>query len=134
MHSAKPWLVRDAVAEVKPNRNASWVTRPPSREKREIPKPAPSVSYNGSLRLRSRNREKRVWCFTQPQARAQIQPFGGGVRDIVPAPSGIRAVGDGAVRPLFERTRFTDAGVPGCEAVGEPTEPKGVTGFIGVHS
>jgi hypothetical protein len=48
----------------------------------------------------------------------------------VPAPSGIRAVGDGAVRSLFDRTRFKEAGVPGCEAVGEPTDVVGVMGFI----
>lgn len=52
--------------------------------------------------------------------RAQIQPFGGGLLDIVPAPSGIRAVGLGAAR----------AGVPGSDAVGEPTDVTGVTGFM----
>ena len=52
---------------------------------------------------------------------AQIQPLGGGLRDIVPAPSGIRAVGDGACR----------AGVAGSEAVvGEARDTAGVTGFM----
>lgn len=55
-----------------------------------------------------------------------------GVRCIVPAPSGIRAVGDGAAWPLFVRVRLlTDAGVPGCDdVVGEPTAVTGVTGFM----
>ena len=62
----------------------------------------------------------------------QIQPLGRGVRDIVPAPSGMRAVGDGDARPLFDRARLaTDTGVAGCDAVvGEPTDATGVTGFI----
>jgi hypothetical protein len=51
----------------------------------------------------------------------QIQPLGGGLLDIVPAPSGIRAVGDGACRPL---------GVAGADVVmGEARDPAGVTGF-----
>lgn len=49
--------------------------------------------------------------------RFQIQPFGGGLRDMVPAPNGIRAVGDGA--------RREEAGV-----VGEATDPVGVMGFM----
>jgi hypothetical protein len=31
-----------------------------------------------------------------PTMEPQIQPLGGGLRDMVPAPRGIRAVGDGA--------------------------------------
>jgi hypothetical protein len=51
--------------------------------------------------------------------------LGGGLRDIVPAPRGIRAVGDGACRLLIED------GVPGTEAdVGEATDPIGVIGFM----
>lgn len=42
----------------------------------------------------------------------------------------MRAVGLGAALPLFERVRVIEAGVPGIEAVGEPTEVTGVTGFM----
>jgi len=63
----------------------------------------------------------------------QIQPLGGGLRCMVPEPSGIRAVGDGALLPpLCVRVRgLADEGVLGCDAVvGEPTEVTGVTGFM----
>ena len=53
------------------------------------------------------------------------------MREIVPAPSGIRAVGDGdaAERPLLERTMVIWTGVGGAgEAGGEATI--GDTGFI----
>lgn len=63
-----------------------------------------------------------------------IQPLGGGLRAIVPAPSGILAVGDGAVGDLVSSDRAGDSRpelvVPGVDGeVGELTEA-GDTGFI----
>jgi hypothetical protein len=59
------------------------------------------------------------------------QPCGGGVREIVPAPSGIRAVGDGdaAERPLLERTTVSWTGVGGAGETGRE-DAIGDTGFI----
>ena len=78
-----------------------------------------------------------VWCFMRGASvrrNAQIQPLGGGLRDIVPAPRGIRAVGDGAVwPPLFDRARLLvdNDGVPDWDAVlDEATALTGETGFI----
>jgi hypothetical protein len=74
-------------------------------------------------------------CFIQRSGRnTQIQPLvGEPPRCIVPAPSGIRAVGDGAaLLPLSVRVSgLADPGVLGSDAVvGEPTDVVGVTGFI----
>lgn len=64
----------------------------------------------------------------------QIQPLvGEAPRCIVPAPSGMRAVGDGAaLLPLIVRvSRLADPGVLGSDAVvGEPADEVGVMGFI----
>jgi hypothetical protein len=106
-------------------------SRNQAKEKQESSENMHLPQFNRTRRLRCRYRSsdrkekkapRRVSC-RQPQA--QIQPFGGGFRDIVPAPSGMRAVGDGAARLVIE------PGVPGCDAVvGEPTDATGVTGFI----
>jgi hypothetical protein len=50
-----------------------------------------------------------------PTMKPQIQPLGGGLRDMVPAPRGIRAVGDGAWRE---------------DSVGDATALVGVMGFM----
>lgn len=60
----------------------------------------------------------------------QIQPFRGGLRDIVPAPRGMRAVGEGAALSLLRRFVDVDTGVCGEGGVDEATEVTGVTGFM----
>lgn len=75
--------------------------------------------------------------------RVYSQPPGGGLRLIVPWPSGMRAVGLGlaADLPLFERSRAAARGVDGRDVAGSDvgevvvgdvaaTEAEGVTGFM----
>lgn len=95
----------------------------------ETPEPKRKVKYRTAAFAQSGLIIEIVQLF-RIQPEAQIQPFGGGLRDMVPAPSGIRAEGDGAARPLLDRASVTEAGVPGTDVVGEPTEPTGVTGFM----
>lgn len=84
-----------------------------------------------------------VYVPQAPVRRNYSQPLGGGLRLMVPCPSGMRAVGLGlaADLPLLERMRAAARGVEGRDVAGSDggevvvgevaaTEPAGVTGFM----